>query len=66
MVTPWPTIFDAELLAIRARHAAQLAAEHQRMAVVRQRAEDARIVAAREARIAAQRAVTQAREAVTS
>jgi hypothetical protein len=66
VVTPWATILDAELLAIRARHAAQLAAEHRRIAVVRQRAEDARIVAQREARISAQRAVTQAREAVTS
>jgi hypothetical protein len=66
VVTPWATLLDAELVAIRARHAAQLAAEHQRIAGVRQRAEDARIVAAREARIAAQRAVAQAREAVTA
>jgi hypothetical protein len=66
VVTPWATILDGELLAIRARHAAQLAAEHRRIAGVRQRAKDAIIVAQREARIAAQRAVAQAREAVTS
>ena len=45
---PWATILDTELLAIRARHAAQLAAEHQRIAGVRQRAKDAIIVARRD------------------
>jgi hypothetical protein len=66
VVTPWPTILDGELLAIRARHAAQLTAEHQRIAAERQRAEDARIVAAREARVTARRWHNVVREVVTS
>ena len=54
-MSQWASVIDAELLAVRARQTARLAAEHRRMADARQRIEDARIVAAREARIAAAR-----------
>ena len=58
------TILDADLRARRERHEARLRSERHRIAGERQRVIDAAIVAQREARIAAQRAVAQAREAV--
>ena len=58
------TILDAELLSLRARHEARLRAERDRIAGERQRVRDALIVAQREARVGAWRAVAQAREAV--
>lgn len=58
------TILDADLLAIRARYEARLGGERARIVEARQRVSDAAIVARREARVAAWRAVAQAREAV--
>ena len=58
------TVLDAELRAIRERHEAELAAERARIAAALQRDMDKLIVAQREARIAAQRAVAHAREEV--
>jgi hypothetical protein len=58
------TVLDADLLAVRARHEARLGGERARIAAERQRVRDAAIVAQREARISAWRAVAQAREAV--
>jgi hypothetical protein len=64
-VRPWATILDAELLAVRARQSARLAAEHARIDAERQRIADARIVAAREARVAARRWHDVVREVVS-
>ena len=58
------TVLDADLLALRERHAWRLRAERERIARERQRAQDAAIVAEREARVAASRVVARAREAV--
>ena len=52
----WETIVDPEILAIRERQAARLRAEHQRMWLAQQRANDSRIVAERERRVEARRA----------
>jgi hypothetical protein len=59
------TVLDADLQARRERHEARLRGEHGRMAQERARVLDAAIVAQREARISAWRAVAQAREAVS-
>lgn len=62
-------ILDADLVQRRSAHASALAAEHRRMADVRQRAEDRRIVAAREDRIQRERqarAHEMVRQAVTT
>lgn len=59
------TILDADLRARRERHEARLRDEHGRIAAERERVRDAAIVAQREARISAWRAVAQAREAVS-
>ena len=64
-MTPWTTILDAEILAVRARQAARLAAEHARRDAERRRIEDARVVADREARVNARRWHEAVREAVT-
>lgn len=52
----WASIIDAELIGIRERQAARLYAEHQRRATAAQAVMDARIVAAREARIVSEQA----------
>ena len=58
-------ILDAELLARRQRHTANLHAEHVRRATERQRREDARIVSEREQRVEARRAHERVMAAVT-
>jgi len=61
----WDTIIDAEILAIRHRHAWALHSEHVRRDRERQRVADAAIVAEREARVEARRAHDRVRELVT-
>jgi hypothetical protein len=58
------TVVDADLSARRARFEALLAKERRRIAEAQQARADAEIVAAREARIVAQRAIAGARETV--
>ena len=58
------TVLDADLLARREEHKARLLKELARIRHERQRAQDAAIVADREARVAASRVVARAREAV--
>lgn len=49
------TLIDAEILGIRARHAARLSAEHARQAAARQAKLDAATVAEREANVLVRR-----------